>query len=357
MKAGEITPEVKQSAARGVLPVSREELIEVLVLLADDPDAEISRQARDSLSAFPTEVLGSFLQSSFTPAAVLGFFCRPPFPSSSLLEVALQNIATPDEAVARIADQVEAPLIEIILVNLMRLLRDPSVLEALERNPNNTADTRRRLGEIREEFFVKRNTFVPVTPLSYAEVEAVGRAPAEAAPSPPEEQHPATTDEPAEKIVESVSRLMAEDGEVISPEHLTTLQRIARMTVSERVQLALKGSRDERLILIRDANKIVSRAVLQSPKISENEVEWIAQMRNVNEEVLRLVGTSRAWVKNYAVIHNLVRNSRTPVAISLGLLNRILKRDLRNLSRNKGIPEVVRRSSQRLFTLREQGRD
>jgi hypothetical protein len=140
-------------------------------------------------------------------------------------------------------------------------------------------------------------------------------------------------------------------------ERLSTIQKIARMTVSERVQTALKGSREERIILIRDANRIVSTAVLDSPKLSDSEAEAIALMKNVSEEVLRVVGAKREFAKNYAVIHNLVKNARTPIATSLGLLNRILTNDLRALARNKNVPEVLRKSAQRQVQVRTAPRD
>jgi hypothetical protein len=140
-------------------------------------------------------------------------------------------------------------------------------------------------------------------------------------------------------------------------ERLSTIQRIARMTVSERVQTALKGNREERVILIRDANRLVASAVLDSPKLTDSEVEAIALMKNVSEEVLRVVGTKRDFAKNYAVIHNLVKNARTPIGTTLGLVNRILTSDLRALARNKNIPEVLRKTAQRQVQIRTAPRD
>lgn len=348
---------MKQAAARGVLPVSREELIEILVFLADDPDPVVAEAARNSLADFPEDALIPLLQSAFTATAVLQFFSRPPFRSRELLDQVILNTATPDEAIAALSDQVDAPQIEAILINLMRLLRCPAILEALERNPQNTSDTRRRFGEIRAEFFEKRNTFVPVSPFSASEMLGETAVTPSGDGVEPEEFHPLVTVDSPDAVVDATVHLLEQDGEEIHAERVTTLQKIARMTVAERVQLALKGSRDERLILVRDANKVVGRAVLQSPKITENEVEWIAQMRNVNEEVLRLVGTARAWAKNYSVIHNLVKNSRAPIAVTLPLLNRILIRDLKTLARNKNIPEVIRKNAQRMAATREQGRN
>ena len=119
-------------------------------------------------------------------------------------------------------------------------------------------------------------------------------------------------------------------------------QKIARMTVAQRMNLAMKGSREERAILIRDPNKLVSTAVLSSPKMTETEIEAIAKMGSVSEDVLRIIGNTRAWVKNYNVALALVRNSKTPVAMSMNLMNRLTDKDLRSLSTNRNVPEILR---------------
>ena len=109
----------------------------------------------------------------------------------------------------------------------------------------------------------------------------------------------------------------------------------------------MKGSREERAVLIRDPNKIVAVAVLSSPKITETEVESIAKMANVSDEILRMIGFSRAWTKNYAVVHALVRNPKTPVAMSMNFLSRLNDKDLRNLSTNRNVPDVLRVSARK----------
>jgi hypothetical protein len=120
------------------------------------------------------------------------------------------------------------------------------------------------------------------------------------------------------------------------------LQRISAMNVAERLALAMKGSREERAILIRDPNKIVAVAVLSSPKISETEVESIARMSNVSDEILRIIANTRAWVKNYQVVFALTKNPKTPIAVSMNMLSRLTERDLRVLSTDRNIPDVLR---------------
>ena len=122
----------------------------------------------------------------------------------------------------------------------------------------------------------------------------------------------------------------------------STLQRIASMTVAQRIGRAMKGSREERAILIRDPNKIVAVAVLSSPKMSESEIESVAKMASISEEVLRIIASNRAWTKRYGVIVALARNPKTPVAISMNLLGRLSERDLRAISTDKNVPEALR---------------
>ena len=131
----------------------------------------------------------------------------------------------------------------------------------------------------------------------------------------------------------------------------TTLQRIAAMTVAQRVALAMKGSREERAVLIRDPNKLVGVAVLSSPKMTETEVESVAKMATLSEELLRVIAGNRAWTKRYGIIAALVRNPKTPVAISMNLLARLSERDLRSLSSDRNVPEVLRITARQKLVL------
>jgi hypothetical protein len=125
-------------------------------------------------------------------------------------------------------------------------------------------------------------------------------------------------------------------------ERVGLTQKLARMGVAERLQQALKGSKEERLILVRDPAKVIYRAVLVSPKLTDSEVESFALMKNVAEEALRIIGTSRRFIKNYIVVRNLVTNPRTPLDVTLPLLNRLTANDLKFLGLNRNVPETLR---------------
>ena len=124
-------------------------------------------------------------------------------------------------------------------------------------------------------------------------------------------------------------------------------ERLAKMSVLEKMKAAMRGTREERAILVRDPNRLVAAAVLSSPKLTGQEVEAIAKMTNVGEEVLRVIGTNRQWTKNYGVVAGLVRNPKTPVAVSLNLLQRINDRDVKLLALDRNVPEPVRMAARK----------
>ena len=133
----------------------------------------------------------------------------------------------------------------------------------------------------------------------------------------------------------------------------TLLQRLAKMSVSERVQFAIKGGSEARRTLIRDSNKVVQRAVLQSPRLTEQEVESFAAMSSLTDEILRLIAGNRAFRKNYTVIRNLMNNSKTPLDVTLHMLPTLNAVDLKKLSNNKNVPETLRTSATKLIRTRQ----
>ena len=119
-------------------------------------------------------------------------------------------------------------------------------------------------------------------------------------------------------------------------------ERLASMTVPEKMKCAMKGTREMRAILIRDPNRLVSAAVLSCPKVNAAEVEAFAKMGNVSEDILRTIAMSRAWTKSYTVVLSLVKNSKTPVAISLNLMQRLMESDVKKISTDRNVPEALR---------------
>jgi hypothetical protein len=125
---------------------------------------------------------------------------------------------------------------------------------------------------------------------------------------------------------------------------------LANMSILDRMKLAMKGTREQRQTLIRDPNKMVSAAVLSSPKLTESEIETFARMANVSEEVLRTIGLNRTWTKNYSVISALARNPKTPPAISLNLVGRLNERDIKGITVDRNVPEALRLAARKFLS-------
>jgi hypothetical protein len=161
----------------------------------------------------------------------------------------------------------------------------------------------------------------------------------------PEEPAPAAVPPLAAAAPAAVAAIHAKP----EPERVSPLQKISRLTVGERVQLAMKGNKEERFILIRDGSKVVSSAVLESPKATEQEIEMFASMKNVQESVLRGIASKRKFMKIYAVIRALANNPRCPLDVQLTLLKNLMNMDLRALSTNKNIADTVRKVALKMF--------
>jgi hypothetical protein len=175
------------------------------------------------------------------------------------------------------------------------------------------------------EFFAERGIGPDGPPLEANEPFIDASTPVEDAPVSASAQAQETSDEP--------------EGD--APRE-SLVQQVTKMSFTERLRAAVKGSREVRAILIRDPNKMIAAAVLSSPKLTDAEVEGYARMANVPEDVLRIIGSNRAWTKHYGVIVGLTRNPKTPLALSLNLLARLHDRDVSMLSLDRNVPEPLR---------------
>ncbi len=166
-----------------------------------------------------------------------------------------------------------------------------------------------------------------------------------------EELKPETPEEHAANFKRVMEYERIEMGEVPA-ERVSLIRRIMFMNARDRMKLAMKGDREARSILIRDSNRVVATAVIQNPRVTDQEVENIAAMRTVADEVLRLIALNRNWARSYPIIHNLVRNPRTPLPTVISTLPRIRTKDLKNLSQNRNVSEAARRQAMRLSQAR-----
>jgi hypothetical protein len=373
------------AAARGMLPIPQADLLEALVALRSSDEPELSQAAETTLEAQEENSLLDAAKDTETAPAVLNYLAGRANLERSVHEALALNKNSPDDAIAHLASVTgDGSLLELITVNQQRLIRAPAIIEAVISNPARTAEAERRARETRREFFEKARGAQQIA----GELRAQGRmaaaefmenAESVGAPGgiPLEDawviaQHIEVSDvdiddswlalerieeffeESYEQRIANVERIIGEtarEGDV-PPERISLIRQIIMMSVKDRIKLAMKGDREARGILIRDSNRIVSAGVIHNPRLTEHEVEGIAAMRTVSDEVLRLIGINRAWARSYSIIHHLVRNPRTPITTAMSILPRIRAKDLERISQSRNVPDAVRRQAYRLVQAR-----
>ena len=385
--AGSAPAPARMAAARGMLPLPQADLIEALVHLRADSDEKIAQAAQTTLDEQPAEELLTVAKSIDTAPAVLGYLASLSDSTRELHETVAAHGSTPDDAIALLANKTNhGSLLELITLNQQRLIRSPAIIDAVLQNSARTPEAERRAKEIRAEFFEKERGANQIAQELRARgnnaaaefFEAAELAPIEGTMSADDAwilaQHLEVSDVDiddswlAREMIEDLlvetpeqvktnaqSVIVAErlDAGEVSTERISLIRRLMFMTVKDRVKFGLKGDREARGILIRDSNRVVATAVIYNPRITEQEIEKITSMRTVSEEVLRIIGLNRAWTRSYAIIHNLVRNPRTPFATAMNILPRIQKKDLKALSENRNVTENVRRQAYRLVQTRK----
>jgi hypothetical protein len=369
------------AAARGLLPLPQTDLLELLVALSTNSDTEIAEAAKETLQEEEPDNLLVAAKSEETAPTVLTYLAANKAPKREIHEAVILNTKTPDLALATLAATTpDASLLELIAINQQRLVRSPEIIDAILGNGARSSEAERRAKETKREFFEKERGARQIAD----ELRARGKAAAaeffelaDIASSTdfsfddawiiaqhievsdadiddswlPSERYDDLVVETAEEMAANLQRVIEADrieGVEASTERISLIRRIMFMNVKARMKLALKGDREARGILVRDSNKIVSAAVVNNPRVTDQEIENISAMRTVAEEVLRLISLNRSWARSYPIIHNLARNPRTPIPTVLNVLPRIRTKDLKNLSQNRNVSEAVRRQAQRL---------
>lgn len=286
--------------------MSPEDRVELLAVLSADSDAAIAERAKSVLLTQSIESILVALGRMDTDLRLFSYCADHLAEKSGVADALAANSNCPSALVVRVAPYLTAGGIHSLLEDLNRLTFDPRLLAALLLSKAARPEQRELLEE------TQRGTL-----LVPSEIEEVA----------------------AEAVPDKAKRL-------------TLLARLSQMSVVDRIQLAIKGAREERMLLIRDPNKIVQRGVLQSARLTDSEVESFAAMTNLSTEVLRQISMNRAFMKNYVVVKNLTKNPKTPLDVSLRLLQRLTGPDLKLLTTNKNIPETLKSTAMKLHRQR-----
>jgi len=352
-----------RAASRGALALPAAEMIEILVHLTANP--VFAEQSRMTLAGWDE---ASSLATASDPQAcpaVLDYLSKPENLRPPLLPALLENPAIAEARVAEIVHQATRDIIPLLLAS-SRVQTTASLLHALAANPRLEEPEAQRVREMLARMGEPLESLPPDESAEYEKTHAAEIAAEEGKPFAlvattgdilglglNKKNDAAGAMEGDLSTVEVLPALQAEAAQAADDpaqqRRLSTLQRIAQLGVAARVQLAMKGNREERFILIRDGCKVVALAVLDSPKLAENEVEVLAAMRNVQEAVLRTITLKRKFMKSYAVIKALASNPRTPLDVSLSLLPHLLLNDLKPLATNKNVPDTIRKLATKLY--------
>ena len=378
IRNSQVPSNLMHSAARGALSVPPGEMIEILVYLALHHKL-FGAQARLTLAGWDEKASMAAAADPKTSAEVLGYLASFENLRTCLLPALAENPAVSEEALDGLAVSGTRSGVEALLTSA-RVMRSPRLLQALQTNanlrPNELADIASKLAaldtsslaeppeadapdeviegtvtkyleENAAELAAERDK--AFQPIGMALEEGGGEAASEIEPESAAAAASASADAAAAKSAAAAAKAKKHPHPGHEEKRDSVLQKISKLDIRGRITLAMRGSKEDRSILIRDSTKLVAIAVLESPKISDGEVEKIALQKNVLEAVLRAIPMKRRFAKNYNIMRNLVQNPRTPLDLSLGLMKNLLIHDLKNLSGNKEVPDTIRKLALRMF--------
>lgn len=313
------------------LPFTEEEYLESLVFALKDET--IRDRVSGRLREIPENVKTAYVEKLEANQRVAYFIILEALSRKNqfIIAKAIRNQALPFEFLLKIAAQGDVHMLEALLDNQIKLIAYPEILDEMEKNAQATNFIKGKIKEFREYYLALEAEEIPAEEVLEEVKEIMIQEQAE-------QQEAAK--EGAEEGEDEEGRPLEMDK--VEHKALTVLQEINKMTISERVKLALAGSKTQRMILIKDANKMVSMAVLESPKIGIDEVLLLARDRSVAGEIIARVSKRRDWTKNYNVILELVQNPKTPIKDALSFVKQLHIRDLQLLSRDKNINPTVR---------------
>jgi hypothetical protein len=394
IRANKLPSNMMQFAAKGALSVPPDENIEILVYLAKH-NKIFGDLARITLAGWDEKASLAAASDPKTPREVLDYLVAPENLRPKLLPALLENPSVAESELAKFAISASPESIAAMLQS-PRIRASIGVLSVLKSNPYLKPDQSSVIASLLNP---RRTEPTPIAGNMPQGDEAAIPTAAEPDPASDDaEQVPdeavaayvaehaaeiaADQDKPFQPVGGIVDLLGADYFPVVENKEVTetageekpvaatgsvaaaarpkpatpppgqrdnSVQKINRLDVKGRIQLAMKGNKEERSILIRDGTKVVALAVLDAPKLSDGEVEKFALQKNVLEAVLRQIPLKRRFMKNYIVVRNLVSNPRTPLDLGLGLMKHLLTQDLKNISANKEVSETVRKLALKMY--------
>jgi hypothetical protein len=357
---------MRMMAARGLAPLPRPaDLLTVLYQLHLDPEAAVRAAAEKSAGELPDPVLTGGLGDPHIEPRVLDYFAGRLAARPQLAQVIITNPAAADETIEALAGRVGEHLIDLIAENEQRLLRHPAIIAAMYQNRAARMSVVDRVVELA----VRNQVRVPGL-ATWDEIAAavLGGKPRRAPAAPPAGLAAGSAELPIESSVESPAGAPAADDQLFTraltasdgkdpeaPEARDKDLPLSQMSVPMKIRLASLGNAFSRAQLIRDPIRLVAMAVIKAPGINEAEAAKYAANNALHEDVIAYIASRREWTKLYNVKLALAQNPKTPVAMAMRLLPHLREKDLRNISRSKGVPSAVAAGARKLLMSRQGG--
>jgi hypothetical protein len=347
---------LRQLAAKAIAPgLKAAEALAVVALLSESNEESVASVARATLAALPPPILHGALSGDVAPG-VLALVAPRYAHDRVVMEKVLAHPALLAQTVADVATIANEAVAEIIATNEERLLAHPEIIENLYMNKATRMSTADRVLElaVRHKLELKGIPAFKEAAAAIADELVV-----EPSPEPtPDDVHFRSTAELAERIPldarrEDTHELDESTGEeVVGSKFVPLYRELAMMTISQKIRRAMLGTANERLLLVRDPNRLVAQAAIKSPSIQESEVVRISASRNVSEEVLRVISLDREWTRSHQVKLNLVANPRTPFAFASKLIVHLREHELKALARSKNVTGAVSTSARQQLARR-----
>lgn len=350
--AGQLPEPMAQTLAGGGLPISPLDLLYALAhaIFRETP---YTLKAQETLEGMPASQLSGAILGAVDPPDPLGvilIYRKEP----DLLETALLHENMTAEWMERVVPHLPGAVLEIPLNNQVMWLERPAILTLLEAHPEADYQVRRRVNEFRRDVLHQISAEVAQERFEILDDVETGKLDKAWAELPPPEEDSEEDQASAEELRRELQKPVLDfDGQEV-PRNVT--QRIMRLSTNQKIMLAIKGGKEERTILIRESNRLIQVNVINNPRITESEIAYIAAMRVVNEEVLRLIANSRDWMRKYTIVKNLIQNPRTPIGISMNNLKRLNEFDMKLMQKDKNIPEILRREAKRFLENKSAGK-
>ncbi len=329
---------LKMMAARGMAPLPPAAMMCALYGLAWSEDPGLRDAAQKTLLGLPESVVGSALAASDFPAAVLDDFVTRAAGNRAYVERVVRHPNAAGETVARLARDCDEALSEVIAQNEQRLLSSPQIIEALYLNPATRMSTSDRIVE-----FAARNGLTVNIP-GFEQIVAALKNQV----IPPPSEVPLERDAAFVFALEEAQEFSLDDieedddGVKVKEGARRAEKRLDDMNVTEKIRTAMLGNAMQRSLLVRSTNRLVAAAVLDSPKIGDDEIIKIAASRNVGDDILRRISNRGPWLRLYEVKLNLVSNPKTPIGEAMKLIVHLRESDMKRVAASKNVAAAVR---------------